>query len=256
MNKAIVSILKGKFCFNEKVNIPLTKVVKFRKAHTSMKLRTFIFIIISTLITAQSSGQQKKVALGLAFSPTLNWLKPNSSQLESQGSKLGFNYGLMADFNFGENYAFATGLFINNGGGKLKASYLSDSTNISIEENIKIQSVRFPIALRMTTKEIGYFKYYGLFGFNLDYMINASADFKYNGGDEIKGEDIKDEINPLNLSLNLGIGFLYNLSGTTNFLVGLQFNNGFMDVLKGSSDDGVDYKAQANQFALNLGVLF
>ncbi len=108
-----------------------------------------------------------------------------------------------------------------------------------------------PITLRMMTKEIGYFRYYGLFGFNLDYVINATADRRINGGADENDIDIKSYVEPVNLSLSLGIGFLYNLSGTTNFIVGLSFNNGFIDVL----NEG-DYKATANQFALNLGVLF
>jgi hypothetical protein len=221
-----------------------------------MKFRKIIFILIAALITQGMNAQDKKVALGLAFSPSLNWLKANSSQLESNGNKFGFNYGLMADFNFGENYAYSTGLFINNGGGKLKVNEKLDSISFSFEENIKIQSIRMPITLRMMTKEIGYLKYYGVFGFNLDYVINATADYHDSFGNEEKDVDVKSDISPINLSLDLGIGVMYNLSGTTNLIAGLTFNNGFIDVLKGGSSDNTNYKASANQIALNLGILF
>jgi hypothetical protein len=224
---------------------------KFRKANIRMKLLSIILITACLLTSLGSYGQEKKVALGLSLSPTVNWFKTNSTGLTSNGNKMGFNYGLIADFNFGENYAYSTGIFINNGGGKLKYDLSTDTTSYTVEEDIKIQSIRMPITLRMMTKEIGYFRYYGLFGFNLDYVINATADRRINGGADENDIDIISYVEPVNLSLSLGIGFLYNISGTTNFIVGLSFNNGFINVIK----EG-DYKATANQFALNLGVLF
>jgi len=231
-------------------------MVKFRKANIRMKLPGILLITVCLLTSLESYGQDKKVALGLGLSPTTNWFKTNSSGLASNGNKTGFNYGLIADFNFGENYAYSTGIFINNGGGRLKNDYSLDTLSFSEENSVKIQSIRMPITLKMMTKEIGYFRYYGLFGFNFDYVINATSDIQINGGAEKKDVDIKSDISPINLSLSLGIGFMYNLSGTTNIVVGLSFNNGFIDVLKGEGGNGEAYKATANQFALNLGVLF
>lgn len=221
-----------------------------------MKNRFFLLIISLVLTSFNLQAQDKKVALGLAANPSLNWFGTNSSGLSSNGNRFGLNYGLIADFGFGENYAFGTGLFINNGGGKLKSEYILDSINYSVESNIKLQSVRIPLTIRMMTKEIGYFRYYGLFGFNLDYVINATSDVRVNGGSQLDDVDIRSDIAPFNLSLSLGIGLMYNLSGTTNFIIGVSYNNGFIDVLEGSSGDGSELKAVANQFALNLGILF
>ena len=205
------------------------------------------------LTSFESNAQDKKVALGLALNPSMNWLTTKSDNLESAGSRLGFNYGLMADFNFGENYAYATGIFINTGGGKTEYKISDTLGTTSIESDVRIQSVRMPITLRMLTKEIGYFRYYGLFGFNLDYVINATSKTKINGGPE-EEVDIKSDVTPIDLSLSLGIGFLYNLSGTTNFMVGVTYNNGFIDQFK--DEDGYNPKATSNQITLNLGVLF
>ena len=221
-----------------------------------MKSSYIILITVCLLTSFGSFSQEKKVALGLGLSPTTNWFKTNSSILESGGSKFGFNYGLIADFSFGENYAYSTGLFINNGGGKLKTDYSQDTLNVSIEDEVKIQSIRMPVTLRMMTKEIGYFRYYGVFGFNFDYIINATSDRRIDGGEEERNIDIKSELTPINVSLSLGIGLMYNISGTTNFIVGVSFNNGFIDVLKGDAENGETLKATANQIALNLGILF
>jgi hypothetical protein len=50
----------------------------------------------------------------------------------------------------------------------------------------------------------------------------------------------------------------YNLSGTTNLVIGLSYQNGFIDLLDGSADGyrEVEKKATSNQIALNLAVLF
>lgn len=218
---------------------------------------SILILFITTLLTSFTlNAQDKKVALGLSLNPSLNWFKTNSSGLSANGNRFGFNYGLISDFAFGENYAFSTGLFINNGGGKVISKYKIDSLSYSIENDMKIQSVRIPLGLKMMTKEIGYFRYYGQFGFNLDYVINATTTTRVNGGPDESDVDIRGEITPLNLSLSLGLGFMYNLSGTTNFIVGVSFSNGFIDVFDEKSGNGEELKANANQIALNLGVLF
>ncbi len=49
----------------------------------------------------------------------------------------------------------------------------------------------------------------------------------------------------------IGGGVEYTLSGSTTLLLGVQFNNGFMDIA-----DGDDLKANSNYLALTVGILF
>lgn len=221
-----------------------------------MTKRRILLFIWCCIVAGMAGAQEKKVALGLTFEPCINWMKSNSSGLESNGNMFGFNYGLLADFSFGENYAYSTGILISNAGYKLKQDFKSDSTSYSIEDNLKIQSVRMPVLLKMMTKEIGYLRYYGLFGFQFDYVYSATSDQRVNGGPEKSDVDVRADVSDVNLSLSLGLGILYNLSGTTNFMAGISFNNGFIDMLEGSSGSGDELKANTRQLTLNLGVLF
>jgi len=229
------------------------------KATFSMKARRIILLSVSLLITGTLLSQEKKVALGLGISPTMNWFKADSEGISSDGSTIGFSYGLITDFNFGENYALASGIFINSFGGKLQETH-SDTSGVARIDKVKyhFQSILIPITLRMKTKEIGYFRYYGLFGFNPEFIINADKDIDPEGGDSQNDVGAMSEVSNFNFSLVLGIGLMYNLSGTTNFVLGISYNNGFIDMLSGSAgvSNDVEKKATTNQIALNLGVLF
>src|SRR4029079_16639540 len=68
---------------------------------------------------------------------------------------------------------------------------------------------------------------------------------------ETTNKDVQDDINAFNLSMIIGAGLEYGLSGNTVILAGLTFDNGFLDVL-----DSDKYKANNNYLALTLGILF
>ncbi len=66
-----------------------------------------------------AKAQDNKFNFGLKISPTVAWFKA-SDNLDNDGSKIGFAYGLIADINFTNNYAFETGIDVTYRGGKLK----------------------------------------------------------------------------------------------------------------------------------------
>ena len=218
-----------------------------------MKSGLPILIALSIVYISKLSAQTKKVALGLGIEPAVNWLKVDGDHLSPNGAKMNVNYGLLADFNFGENYALATGFFINHTGGNVKQSAI-DTLSLAVESNIRYQSIRLPLTLRMMTKEIGYFRYYGLFGFYNDIIISATADQKIVGGPEEEDVNIDDVTPPYNASIVFGLGFMYNWTGTTNFVVGLTYSNGLINF--GQETEYDKYKLHTRQIALNLGVLF
>ena len=97
------------------------------------------------------------------------------------------------------------------------------------------------------------------------------------GGDkrsDILNESASEEINWINLSLVIGAGVEYNISGNTSLMLGITFNNGFVNqldtkvhVLNTNGDalidiDGnpvyseKDASANLNYFALNIGIYF
>lgn len=228
-------------------------------------LSTLLFVMASWAAFSQSGSSN--VHFGLKASPSLAWLRTDSKYFESNGSKFGFTYGLITEFGFTERYAFATGLDISYRGGKLKSIITSknptggDSTT-SIQSSLTLQYIELPLTIKLKTNEIGYLTYYlqaGIApGLNIRSRINSKITSESNNNgvitnasSEDNNVDIKKDINTLNLSMLIGGGVEYTLSGSTVLLVGLQFNNGFIDVY-----DGNDLKANSNFLALTLGILF
>jgi opacity protein-like surface antigen len=222
---------------------------------------TFILILITTTAFCQEPVQQG-VHFGLKASPSLAWLRSDTKGYDSDGSRVGFIYGLITEFNFASRYAFATGIDIAYRGGKFKTVQEKTDTTTSITSTYNLQYLEIPITLKLKTNEIGSVTYYMQIGLAPGFNIRARQ--SYDGTMQVKDPagvihntpvsdekiDIMDDINSLNVSMILGAGLEYTLSGNTVLLGGIQFSNGFTDVFDN------DAKVNSNYLALTLGVLF
>ncbi|RZL43322.1 MAG: PorT family protein, partial [Pedobacter sp.] len=83
-----------------------------------MKKTLFALLLTftSTYLFAQDASS---VRLGLTAHPNFGFLKVENGK--GNGLSTGFSYGLISDFEFAENYCFATGLTITtiNGSGTI-----------------------------------------------------------------------------------------------------------------------------------------
>jgi hypothetical protein len=219
-----------------------------------------IFIVITAILLAGSSFAQNesKLHFGLKAAPSLAWFRTDTKGLNSDGSKFGFSYGLITEFNFADNYAFVTGIDIAYRGGKFKQdTNIGDTIITRTNASYTLQYVEVPITLKFKTNEIGYLTYYLQAGVAPAINIRARQAFETETQQgsvitttEGSGIDIQENINNFNLSMIIGGGVEYTLSGSTVLLLGVQFNNGFLDVF----DD--DSKVNSNFLALTVGVLF
>ena len=69
-------------------------------------------LVTLALISIFSFSKAQQLQLGLRFNPQISWYNiTNENQklyIENDAAKMGFSYGLMADVNFTENYAFSS----------------------------------------------------------------------------------------------------------------------------------------------------
>jgi len=240
---------------------------------------------------AQSNIDSKKFRFGVFIAPTMAWMKPTTDKTDdgryaptNEGSKVGFNYGLMAEYNFAENYAFVTGLQVNMAGGKIGTEYLGDkngATNVvnSSLINYRLNYLEIPVALKLRTDLISGFRFFGQLGLTTGFNIakKATYDISYynNGGNlaTMTGENEKIKgtlaIAPVMFTMNIGAGAEYPLNDKLAAYFGIFFNNGFapdatnpakykmlndLDISGGTAlKDG---NTRLNNFAIRLGLFF
>lgn len=217
-----------------------------------MKKITFISFLLCIFTISAFSQNEKFFRFGIHGSPSLAWMKPTKKDIQSDGLRLGFGYGLITEFTLGDNYSLATGIESSYSGGKLLQNNLADTSVITTL--YKIQYLEIPITLKMKTNEINYITYFAKFGGGINARLQASKDETIKKGQTtITNEDVDilNKVSFFRVAFHVGLGIEYSLGGSTALLVGLNFNNGLIDILKGDA-----LNAKNNFINMNIGVLF
>ncbi|MCB8994376.1 MAG: PorT family protein [Bacteroidales bacterium] len=200
------------------------------------------------------------VAQSLRFSlkadPQFSWMVPDTKEIKAKGAVLGINAGLDMDYFFAENYAFSTGLSVNNIGGKLSfsdtVSFKTTDGDLSVPSNqditYKLQYISIPLGLKFKTNEIGYATFFANIG--VTPMVNI-RDRASDASGVLDKSNIADEIMLFNMNYFLNLGVQYSLGGSTALIGGLGYSSGFVDVTSRSVD-----KITVNTLSLKIGILF
>ncbi len=216
--------------------------------------------IASTVLFAQSNYDEQKFHFGLKASPVVSWARIEAPGVESDGIRIGFTYGLMTEFAFTKNYAFATGVDVSYRGGKYTQKNFDLNENdpfnqlVDVTRTQKFQIIELPVALKLKTNEIGYIKYYGMFGGVPGFIVKSTEDVESSNQDVLKDNDKRGNQSDFaffNVSLHVGLGIEYNLGGSTAFTTGIHYTNGLIDVWKLKNA-----QMRMDAITLNIGVLF
>lgn len=287
-------------------------------------MKKILLLVSSTLLLANSFFAQdatdKKFRFGLRVSPTPTWLRSTDNKaVAGSGAKFGFGFGLQTEFRINSTASFVTGIGGDFLGGKQtykngqgyvldkngeytesdKTNFEGGPTSLNLNNTnndkfyvIKTRSVKttyvtIPVLLKLMTKDIGGFKYFGMFGGNIAIQTKYRAtdeimELTYDGsipppyvdGTTTTITDMrpKGDLIPINVGLNVGLGFEYNISGSTSLFVNVNYLRGFINQYPGTSDIMVDKikeninagtkpaKSKQSAFSdgvqINIGVLF
>lgn len=235
--------------------------------------RILLLVILGAFFTSATNAQDDRpFRFGLHISPLVGWMKPDAKNYVSDGSILNLNYGFSTEFMLAQNYTFATGLDFITMGGWLEypdALFINEEDPTAVEGTMfrkyKTQYLQLPLTIRMRTNEMGYLTFFGQFGFTADFLLKAKADdeFDFQGSaqaDKVIRDDVdvQDEVSFFRAGMLIGLGAEYNLGGTTALSAGINFNNGFTDVLRGRNalNTTIEENAISNAIELSLGVIF
>ena len=228
--------------------------------------RIYLTTLLVLLISSSAVfAQMKPFKFGLKISPNVGWLSTRSNGYEKDGGGIGYNWGLIGDFTLADNYFLSTGFAVNNLHGKLKyqdsrmVEGASEKVTGSLHRKYSISYVDIPIMLKMCTNRFDNFRYFGQFGPTLGIKIKADAkdEFTTTAKKYFTEENIKKEINSIRGGLILGAGAEYYVDQSTCFFVGLNYSNGFTNVLKDRNPvTDIKPKATLNYFEITFGMIF
>ncbi len=223
-------------------------------------MKRFLVGFVLALVTLTVNAQHKPFQFGFKAAANIGWFGTNAEHFENEGVKPGFSWGFVADIFLMENYSVTTGfdmVFLN---GTLSYPYQeSGESGVTVDyitNTFKTRYIQLPVVLTMKTNEIKGLRYYGQIGGAIGFLISAREE------GEFVAETIKvgnsEMMNFLRGSFIFGAGIEYPINGSTYLRSGIQFNNGFTNVLKGNNVVYSDIKNQARSqfFELNLCIIF
>lgn len=215
--------------------------------------RYMVPVILFLFLFPSAFGQGMK--FGIFVDPVVSWMRSDVSEIQRDKARLGLDVGLMADYYFANNYAFASGISLFMTGGTMKYDngiklhVKGDSDNqVPAGKKVlyKIQYLKIPLGLKLKTHRIGRFVYFANLG--LDPMIKIAARADYLSYENI---GIGKEINNFNIAYHIGGGIKYPLGADAALVFGLSYMNVFADVTSPSND-----RITINNLMFRIGITF
>jgi hypothetical protein len=262
-----------------------------------MKRTLLVFSLILGVAAAKAQNYEvvddgphidvNRLRFGAYFAPNVSWMKPTSGKTDngvyrvrSNGSRVGYTWGLMMDYFFAENYGISTGFQINNTGGSIRTNRLeTDSvanTVYNSDFKYSLQYLEIPFQLKLLSDPIASandLSVFGQIGLTAGFNIGKKATYEvgytdmYGGYQTIEGDKEKLSgsftIAPFMLQLNIGGGIQKPISEKMDFYFGLFFNNAFLPDVTNPNEYDLDYNGKfsdgnirLNSFAFRLGLFF
>ena len=219
---------------------------------------------------APAPASEGGVRLGINFSPDYAWLNSDTKDVEEDGTKIGYTFGLVVEVPFGPKgaYAFRTGVGMSSIGGKFKSDYTNtDSSAVKSSQDLTLNYLQIPLLLKLGTKTGKKMDFYGLLGGNVGFNIRARTDYTTSitaGGttttDTQHDYDIMDQVALLNIGMLVGAGMELHLTNGPSLFGGISYNKGLTNVpdkdAKFTVNPDKKSKLLADYVEINLGIFF
>ena len=199
-------------------------------------------LLIVGLLLAMSltaSAQYKGFSFGFRLGPTFDWTGSKTGAAINQGTKTGFDLGVVAEYYFAENYAIVTGVNVDFVKGHYSFDDMRAIDTISgfqlgtVDRQFKTTIYEVPLMLKMVTPELGglplraYAQVGGAFGYTQ--RVKVQDEFSLGGLKDEAFRATDGEYNPFHASLRIGAGAEYKLLETTRVFAGIYFSHDFLN---------------------------
>jgi hypothetical protein len=228
-----------------------------------MKVRIYIINILLVSLFLSLTPQKaisQEIQIGLYSEPLISWFSSDTDHAANDGVRPGLAFGLTYDRYFARNYAFSSGISIINASGRLNYSdtilirFKNSETELDAGDNItyRIQYLSIPLGIKLKTNQIGYLTFFANTGINPKVVIGGKGDIP---SQDIKKVNITEELRLFNLGYYITIGTEYSLGGNTAVVVGIGYEDNFMDVTKdfaGQAEDKINHHILRFRIGLNF----
>ena len=230
-----------------------------------MKRTFYITIILCAALVflspVTSMAQYKSVVMGVKVAPSIGWLRVDQDKYSSEGAVPGISWGLIADFHFAENYALSTGFNVSFHNGKISYPDINGGDIGVLNRSYRLKYVDVPLLIKMKTNDIGSFRFFGLIGVQPGVRIGSKGKDSFSSGSAVTytkdWHNIDSQTKLFRVAMVIGAGVEYPIDNSTAIIAGINFLNGFSDVLKNKNVISLEgHKAIPNAFELSLGVVF
>lgn len=230
-----------------------------------MKTKTAGILLILLLAFSgfySAQAQYKSISLGFRAAPGIGWFKSDQENYNTEGVVPCFAWGLVTEFYFAENYAFATGFSFDFLNGKLSYPMMGVQNAGLLTRKYRLKVLEIPAMIKMKTNEINGLRYFGQIGLGGGVRLNSKAEdvFTESGKPEQTTDFrlIDSQTRLFRASLIVGAGVEYPFDNSTSLVAGINFNNGFTNVLKGdnSVNSSLEHHGVPNSVELSIAIMF
>ncbi len=223
-------------------------------------MKRYLMLFLLAGLAALVNAQHKPFQFGVKASGNMGWFKTDAQHYNNEGVKPGFSWGFVADFYLMEHYSVTTGFDMVYLNGKLSYPYLvaEDPAYLvdTVTTTFKTNYVQLPVVFTMKTNTIKGLRFYGQIGAAAGILIKAREEIVDNG--VVIKDGNSNMFTTLRGSFIFGTGIEIPFGKSTYLQSGVQFNNGFTDVLKGNNRafPEIENDARSNFFEFNLSIIF
>jgi hypothetical protein len=249
-----------------------------------------------------------KFRFGLRITPQPTWfVSGNEKNNTPSGAVFGFGFGLNLEYWFSNKVCLLTGIGGDFEGGKYKfrhdadyeavywlndADEVIEKPNASTANNkntayvlderrVKVTYATIPVQLKLSTQEYSGIKYFGVFGTDISYRVNAKVKDTYyesykfrndtliltNSPEAVEDINISPQTWFMRITLNAGAGMEYRIAGSTSVFLSVNYFRNLTNLMKKNAEymyydvDGTTNKYIKSQLFLtgirfNVGIMF
>ncbi len=219
------------------------------RSFKSLKTGYWALLLLSFFLLSGKIANAQDYRVGIYISPLISWFKTDIDEVKNEGSRAGFNFNITAERYLSERFSATCGVNLLSSGGRLVSSQSTffrfpSHTSTVAANNPVVYHIRYlviPAGLKYKTYEMGLFSYFGELGIDPKVVVRGRVDIP---SIDIKGAKAMTEIRRFNLGYHFNAGIDYSLNGNISLVLGLGFENNFLDVTKDVSEQKVDRTSQ------------